>query len=158
MGGQASAIAQDLCKDWTDDNGVTHPGLYDENFPDMVRWAEKYPNAIPGVLTMVEPSKYRTAMFDAVRTLVPVGDIIFAPEDPRDDILMIPDGKTGVDVPRKLGRAEKESLIQLRLMVEEMCLIVRSRNKNTGKVSYGLPPEWARRVHDDRAYAMAMAI
>lgn len=158
MGGQASAIAQELCKDWTDDNGVTHPGLYDENFPDMVRWAEKYPNAIPGVLTMVEPTKYRTAMFDAVRTLVPVGDIIFAPEDPRDDILMIPDEKTGVDVPRKLGRAEKESLIQLRLMVEEMCLIVRSRKKNTGRVSYGLPPEWARRVHDDRAYAMAMAV
>ena len=29
--GQAFAIAQELCKDWVDDNGNKHPGLYDEN-------------------------------------------------------------------------------------------------------------------------------
>ena len=156
LGGQSSAVAQELCKDWVDENGVTHPGLYDDEFPDMVRWAEKYPNAIPGVLKMLEPNKYRSAMFDAVRVLAPMGDLIFAAEDPKDDYLLIPN-EEGIDEPRKLSRAEKESLMQLRLMVEEMCLIIRSKNKQTGKISYGLPPEWARKVHDDRAYAMAMA-
>ena len=157
LGGQSSAIAQELCKDWTDDNGVTHPGLYDEEFPDMVRWAEKSPRAVTGVLKMLEPNKYRTAMFEAVRVLAPMGDLIFAAEDPKDDFLLIPNEETGQDDSRKLSRKEKESLIQMRLMIEEMCLIVRSKNKQSGKVSYGLPPEFARKVHDDRAYVMAMA-
>lgn len=156
-GGQAPAIVQELCKDWVDENGKTHPGIYDEDVPDMVRWAEKYPNAKTGVLKMLEPNKYRSAMFDAVRVLAPTGDLIFAAEDPKDDYLLIPNEETGQDEPRKLSRAEKESLIQMRLMIEEMCLIVRSKNKTTGKVSYGLPPEWARKVHDDRAYVLAMA-
>ena len=157
LGGQSSSVAQELCKDWVDENGITHPGIYDEDFPDMVRWAEKYPKAITGVVKMLEPNKYRTAMFDAARVLAPMGDLIFAAEDPKDGFLMIPNEKTGIEEPRKLSRAEIESLIQMRLMVEEMCLIVRSKNKMTGKISYGLPPEWARRCHDDRAYVMAMA-
>ena len=160
MGGQAPALLQELCKDWIDENGMTHPGLYDDESEDMIRWAEKYPRAIPGVLKMVEPTKYRTQMFDALRTLAPLGDLIFAPEDPRDDILMITEdrgeGKTETK-PRKLGRAEKESLMQMRLMIEEACLVVRSKNKQTGRITYGLPPEWARKVHDDRAYVLAMA-
>ena len=157
LGGQASAIAQELCKDWTDSSGIQHPGLVDEEFPDMVRWAEKYPNAVTGVLKMLEPNKYRNQMFDAVRVLAPMGDLIFPAEDPKDDYLLIPNEETGLDDSRKLSRKEKESLIQMRLMVEEMCLIVRFKNKQTGKISYGLPPEWARKVHDDRAYVMAMA-
>ena len=156
-GGQAPAIVQELCKDWIDENGKKHPGIFDEDVPDMVRWAEKYPNAKSGVLKLLEPNKYRSAMFDAVRVLTPNGDLIFAAEDPKDDYLLIPNEQTGQDEPRKLSRAEKESLIQMRLMVEEMCLIVRSKNKQSGKISYGLPPEWARKVHDDRAYALAMA-
>ncbi len=106
---------------------------------------------------MLEPNKYRTAMFDAVRTLAPMGDLIFAAEDPKDDFLLIPNEETGIDESRKLSRLERESLIQMRLMVEEMCLVVRAKNRQTGKISYGLPPEWARKVHDDRAYVMAMA-
>ena len=157
LGGQSSAVAQELCKDWIDSEGKKHPGLCDENFPDMVRWAEKYPNAVKGVLTLLEPNKYRSAMFDAVRVLAPMGDLIFAPEDPKEDYLYLFNEETGQDEPRKIGQAERESLIQMRLMVEEMCLVVRSKNKQSGKISYGLQPEWARKVHDDRAYVMAMA-
>ena len=157
VGGQAPAIAQELCKDWVDEDGKMHHGIYDENVEDVVRWAETCPGAIPGVEQMIEPNKYRTAMFDAVRTLAPMGDLIFAAEDPKDDFLLIPNEETGVDESRKLSRLERESLIQMRLMVEEMCLVVRSKNRQSGKVSYGLPPEWARKVHDDRAYVMAMA-
>lgn len=157
VGGQAPAIVQELCKDWVDEDGRTHPGIYDEEVEDMVRWAEKYPKAIPGVLKLLEPNKYRSAMFDAVRVLAPMGDLIFAAEDPKEDYLLIPNEETGQDEARKLSRAERESLIQMRLMTEEMCLVVRAKNKQTGKVSYGLPPEMARKVHDDRAYVMAMA-
>ena len=157
LGGQSSAIAQELCKDWMDDQGNTHPGLVDEDFPDMVRWAEKYPNAVTGVLKMLEPNKYRSMMFDAVRVLAPMGDLIFPPEDPKEDYLLIPNEETGLDDSRKISRAERDSLIQMRLMAEEMCLVVRAKNKQTGKINYGLPPEFARKVHDDRAYVMAMA-
>lgn len=155
--GQAYAVAQELCKPWIDDRGIEHPGIYDEDVEDMVRWAEKYPTAKTGVLKMVEPTKYRSDMFDAVRVLAPMGDLIFAPEDPKDDVLLLTNEESGETEQRKLGRQEKESLIQMRLMIEEMCLFVRSRNKTTGKITYGLPPEWSRKVHDDRAYVMAMA-
>lgn len=156
-GGQAPSICQELCKDWTDSDGKTHPGIYDDEIGDMRRWAEAYPHAISGCLHMLEPSKWRTQMFESLRTLAPMGDLIFAPDVPKSGILNIYNENTKEEQPRKLSKKEEESLLQMHLMVEEACLVVRSRNKTSGRVSYGLPPEHARKVHDDRCYTLAMA-
>lgn len=157
VGGQAPAICQELCKDWVDQDGNVHPGIYDDEVEDMRRWAEAYPHAIKGCLTMREPSKWRTLMFEALRTLAPMGDLIFAPDVPKSGILSIYNETTKEEQPRKLSKKEEESLLQMHLMIEEACLIVRSKNKTTGRISYGLPPEHARKVHDDRAYTLVMA-
>ena len=151
MGGQAPAIAQELCKDWEDANGRLHPGIYDENSEDMVRWAEAYPHALSGCLKLVEPRKYRNAMFEAAKTLVPMGYIRFSPATPKGDVLVLEDGTS-----RKLGRKELSSLIQMDLMKEEIASIVRCKSPKGG-ITYQLPPEKRNKMHDDRAYVFVMA-
>lgn len=152
-GGQAPAIAQELCKTWEDSNGHKHPGVYDEESPDMVRWVETLgKGAVPGVLHLLEPSKYRTAMFEATRILVPAGHIKFPPTCPKNGTLVLEDG-----VERKLSKAEQASLNQMDLMKEEMVSMVRRRT-DKGTVSYGLPPEKKKKMNDDRNYVAIMSI
>ena len=126
----------------------------------MVRWAETFPNAVKGSLRLIEPRKYRTMAFDAARSLVPVGSIIFPPDVPKTgNILMVPnikEGKPDEDVPQLLSKKELESLLQMHLMVDELCAIVRTKSRSTGVISYGLPPEKARLMHDDRAYCFIL--
>lgn len=149
-GGNASSIAQELAKDWTDSQGLTHPGIYDENNEYSVRWAESYPNAVAGTLKLVEPRKYRNDLFAAAKLLVPQGCIKFAPQAPRYSILVFDDGTE-----RKLSKAEEASLIQMDLMKEEVCSMVRTKSA-TGVITYQLPPEKRNRMHDDRNYCFVL--
>ena len=105
-GGQASAIAQELCKDWKDSQGQTHPGIYDEDHDFSRRWAENYPHAVSGCLKFIEPRKFRNSLFEAAKVLVPLGAIKFSPPCPKHDILVFDDGTE-----RKLSKAEMASLI-----------------------------------------------
>lgn len=151
MAGQAPFIAQELCKDWVDIKGNKHPGLYDETNESMVRWAEAYPHAIPGCIRLVEPRKYRNAMFESGKALVPMGCIKFSPECPKNDILVLDDGTN-----RKLAKAEIASLVQMDLMKEEVVAMVRTKTNN-GNITFQLPVEKRNKMHDDRAYAFFMA-
>jgi len=117
----------------------------------MKRWKESYPDAIGGSLHLIEPNKYRNAMFEATRILVPGGFIKFPPACPKAGVLVLEDGTE-----RKLSKAEEASLNQMDLMKEEMVAIVRSRTPKGG-VTYGLPPEKKRKMNDDRNYVAVMA-
>lgn len=150
-GGQAPALCQKLCEDWVDAKGKKHPGLYDDESEDMKRWAEAFPHAIRGSMKIIEPRKYRSALFEATKALVPSGFIKFAPKAPKYDVLVLDDGTE-----RKLGKLELASLIQMDLMKEEISCFVKSKSAN-GTITYGLPPEKRNRMHDDRAYVMALA-
>ena len=150
-GGQASSICQELAKDWTDKQGRTHPGIFDENNEYSVRWAESYPHAIKGALKMVEPRKYRNALFEAAKLLVPQGAIKFPPACPKHDVLVFDDGSE-----RKLSKAEQASLIQMDLMKEEIVAMVRSKSPTTGAITYQLPPEKRNKMHDDRNYCFVL--
>ena len=155
-GGQGSAIAQYICQDWVDANGVKHPGLYDENSEYMRLWAEKYPHAVSGHMLFLEPSKYRTAMFEATKNLVGSGHIVFPPSCPKTDILVVSTNDSEEGEEKRLSRAEMASLIQMDLMKEEMIAIARFKSPK-GVISYGLPPDKARKMHDDRNYCAIMA-
>ena len=150
-GGQAPAIMQELCKDWTDAKGHIHPGVYDENDESSRRWAETYPHAISGCLIGVEPRKYRNQLFEATKALVPSGYVKFSPPCPKFDTLVLDDGTE-----RKLSKNEQASLIQMDLMKEEIASVVRSKSVK-GVITYGLPPEKRNKMHDDRAYVFAMS-
>lgn len=150
-GGNASAIAQLLCQEWTDKNGSKHPGLYDEDSPDMLRWAEAFPTAKPGSLKLLEPVRYRNLFFEAASRLISLGDIKFPCRAPKSDTLVLDDGTE-----YKLTKEELASLIQTDLMKDEMVAMLRFKTP-TGKVTYGLEPSVARKMHDDRNYVAIMA-
>lgn len=151
VGGQSSAIAQELAKDWTDSSGHMHPGIYDENNEYSVRWAEPYRKCIRGSLKIVEPRKYRNLMFEAAKVLVPQGAIKFPPPCPKYDTLVFDDGTE-----RKLSKAEQASLIQMDLMKEEIVAIVRTKTTAGANVTYQLPPEKRNKMHDDRNYCFVL--
>ena len=152
IGGQSSAIGQLLAKDWVDENGVKHPGVYDENNEYSVLWAEPYrKSCIAGCLKMVEPSKYRNAMFEAAKLLVPQGGIKFPPSCPKYDTLVYDDGTE-----KKLNKQELNALIQMDLMKEEIISMVRIKTPATGRITYQLPPEKRNKMHDDRNYVFVM--
>ena len=150
-GGQASAIEQLLAQDWVDGSGHTHPGIYDADNEFSVRWAEPYPNCVRGCLKVVEPRKYRNALFEAAKLLVPQGAIKFSPPCPKYDTLVLDDGTE-----RKLGKAEQASLIQMDLMKEEIVAMVRCKTPATGNITYQLPPEKRGKMHDDRNYCFVL--
>ena len=154
VGGQSSAIAQRLCQDWTDSYGKIHPGIYDENNTDSVRWSESYPHAVKGCLKIVEPRKYRNALFEAAKLLVPQGAIKFPPNCPKHDILVLDDGKEYKE--RKLSKAEQASLIQMDLMKEEVVSMVRIKSPGSSNITYQLPPEKRNKMHDDRNYCFVL--
>lgn len=151
VGGQSSAIAQELAKDWIDEQGKTHRGIYDADNEYSVRWAEPYPQCIKGCLKLLEPKKYRNAMFEAAKLLVPQGAIKFAPGCPKYDILVMDDGTE-----QKLNKAEQASLIQMDLMKEEIAAMVRIKPATGGNITYQLPPEKRGKMHDDRNYVFVM--
>ena len=152
IGGQSSAIAQNLAKPWVDDNGKTHPGIYDENNEYSILWMEPYrKNCVAGCLKIVEPSKYRNAMFEAAKLLVPQGAIKFSPKCPKFDILVLDDGTE-----KKLTKPELTALIQMDLMKEEIISMVRIKNPTTGRITYQLPPEKRNKMHDDRNYCFVL--
>ena len=150
-GGQAPGIVQELAKDWTDEQGHTHHGIYDEENEHSVRWAEPFPSCISGCLKIVEPKKYRNLMFESTKLLVPMGAIKFPPPCPKYDVLVLDDGTE-----RKLSKAEQASLVQMDRMKEEMISMVRIKT-SAGNITYQLPPEKRGRMPDDRNYVAVMA-
>ena len=155
VGGQAPAIAQELCKEWVDSHGIKRPGLIDETSADMKRWAEAYPSAIEGHMRLIEPTKYRTEMFEAARKLIQMGDLTFPIKTPKSDTFLekVSGGKEElVTIPR----ASRAAMLQFDLMKDELVAMVRTKTPS-GKVTYGLAPAFANKMHDDRAYVAIMA-
>lgn len=152
VGGQSSAIAQELCKDWVDESGKKHPGMYDENHEFSTAWAEPYKNAVTGCMKFIEPRKFRNDLFAAAKVLVPQGLIKFTPQCPKYDTLVLEDGTE-----KKLAKAEMASLIQMDLMKEEILAMAAIKSATTGVVSYQLPPDKKNLMHDDRAYVFVLA-
>lgn len=148
--GQASAIIQELAKDWVDRYGNKRRGIYDENDEHSVRWAEGYKHCVPGCLKVIEPRKFRNALFEAAKVLVPQGVITFTPPCPKHDILVLDDGEE-----KRITNMEMKALIQLDLMKEEIIAMVRTKTP-TGGITYQLPPEKKYALHDDRNYVFVL--
>jgi len=152
IGGQSSSICQELAKPWKDALGKEHPGLVDEDNEYSVLWAEPYrKKCVSGCLKMVEPAKFRNAMFEAANLLVPQGNVKFTPRCPKYDILVLDDGSE-----KRLNKVELNALIQMDLMKEEIISIVKIKNPTTNRITYQLPTEKKNKMHDDRNYVFVM--
>ena len=73
-GGGNSWVRDALIEDWTDKSGITHRGLIDKEYsPEYVG---RYPNAV-NKLKLLEPSKYKSEMFEALIKMVEANLITF---------------------------------------------------------------------------------
>ena len=73
-GGGNSWVRDALIEDWTDRSGVVHRGLIDKDYaPEYV---SRYPNAV-NKLKLIEPSKYKSEMFEALIKMVEANLITF---------------------------------------------------------------------------------
>lgn len=73
-GGGNSWVRDALIEDWTDQSGVIHRGLIDKEYaPEYV---SRFPNAVDK-LKLIEPSKYKSEMFEALIKMVEANLITF---------------------------------------------------------------------------------
>lgn len=73
-GGGNSWVRDALIEDWTDQSGVVHRGLIDKEYaPEYV---SRFPNAVDK-LKLIEPSKYKSEMFEALIKMVEANLITF---------------------------------------------------------------------------------
>lgn len=75
-GGGNSWVRDSLILDWKDKSGKTHPGLIDYNYVNGDVYRKRYPNAI-NKLKLIEPSKYKSEMYEALIRMVEANKITF---------------------------------------------------------------------------------
>lgn len=151
-GGGGVLIADYFMEDWKDSQGSPHKGLIDK--VESEEYIHKFPNAI-NKLKLMSPHKYKKSMFEALIEIINL-DLMDFPEayDGRDYIYLR-NKENDEDKKYDLSFDEKLSLIQIDLAKEELVNIYRYEGTN-GNCRYDLASEKANKMHDDRAYCLAM--
>ncbi len=152
-GGGMSAWGDGLLEDWKDEKGVIHKGLIDKTNDEYKTYINKYPNASDKV-RLLSPKKYKNEMFEALIEMMKL-DLISFTENYDNKGVIITTDENGEPVKYKLTQEEELSLINLDLMKEELVNIYSFKSTN-GSIRYDLAPEKANKMHDDRAYTVAM--
>lgn len=75
-GGGNSWVRDSLIEDWKDKKGNHHRGLLDKEYNNGDVYAKRYPNAVEK-LKLIEPSKYKSEMFEALIKMVEADKIHF---------------------------------------------------------------------------------
>lgn len=75
-GGGNSWVRDSLILDWKDKTGKVHPGLIDYDYNNGDVYKKRYPNAV-NKLKLIEPSKYKSEMFEALIKMVEANKITF---------------------------------------------------------------------------------
>lgn len=152
-GGGMSAWGDGLLEDWKDEKGVTHKGLIDKTNDEYQSYISKYQNAADKV-RLLSPKKYKNEMFSALIEMIQLDLISFTESyDYKGEIVTT--DETGESARYKLTQEEELSLINLDLAKEELVSIYSFKSTN-GSIRYDLPPDKANKMHDDRAYSIAM--
>ena len=152
-GGGMSAWGDGLLEDWKDEKGITHKGLIDKTNDEYKSYISKYPNA-SDKLRLLSPKKYKNEMFEALVEMTQLDLISFTESYDHKGVIVTADEK-GEPVKYKLTQEEELSLINLDLAKEELVNIYSFKSTN-GSIRYDLPPDKQSKMHDDRAYTIAM--
>lgn len=100
-GGGGVNIADYLMPDWTDEAGVTHRGLIDKEY--SADYVKDFPNAIDKIHLM-EPSKYKSIMFQSASEMVDLDKIKFTASYDNKGYLTV------FDVDKELLQGEKKKI------------------------------------------------
>lgn len=154
-GGGGHIIGDYFMEDWEDKNGIKHRGLIDKEVNE--EHVSKFPNAV-NKIKLVSPKKYRNEMFSALEEMANLDLIKFTKDyDMKGYIYLDEENQMDEDndlKQYKLSLDEEVSLKQIDLSKEELVNIYRYENGTS--VKYSLPPEKEKKMHDDRAYCLAM--
>lgn len=75
-GGGNSWVRDSLIEEWKDKKGKTHHGLLDKEYANGDVYSKRYPDAVEK-LKLIEPSKYKSEMFEALIKMVEADKIHF---------------------------------------------------------------------------------
>ena len=178
-GGSGVPITDFLCLDWKDKDGNTRRGFIDPVFNEGDD--KKFPNAVRDKLRLISPAKYKSELFESMIKMIEANAIIFPEEylnKGRIELIYETDGKKilrqrytypseeeekalrkkGIFVETRvhnLERDEELALKQIDAAKTELVNIYRFK-QSSGKDRFDLAPEKANRLHDDRAYVLAL--
>ena len=111
-GGGNSWVRDALIEDWTDKSGIVHKGLIDKEYaPEYIN---RYPNAA-NKLKLIEPSKYKSEMFESLIKMVEANLITFPDVYDNRGYLNINEVDQSTLVKNKtaiMARLDKENLSQ----------------------------------------------
>lgn len=151
-GGGVSAVADQLMEDWVGPDGVVHRGVIDKNHKQYQTAIRYYPNAVP-VVHLIEPHAFKKIMYGCLEKASRMNLIEFTDYDGKDYI--IEGDKNGDYTECVLSFEERIALTQLNLMKNEIINMCRYDSPG-GNVTYGLAKDKMNKMHDDRAYTLAM--
>ena len=151
-GGQAMSMFDQLMDDWFDDKGVKHRGIIDPVHKQYETARKKYPLAMP-IVHMIDPQSYKKIIYSAVQEMCMLNLIKFTDYDGKDQLSFI--GKNGEIETHELNKEEKLALVNIELAKTELSYMCRYDTPNGG-VQYELEREKRNKMHDDRAYTMAL--
>lgn len=111
-GGGNSWVRDTLIMDWEDVNGITHKGLIDKDYaPEYI---SRYPNA-SNKLKLIEPSKYKSEMFEALIKMIEANLITFSDNYDNRGYLSINEVDQNALIKNKtsiMAKLDKENLSQ----------------------------------------------
>jgi hypothetical protein len=168
-GGHGTTYADYFMDDWDDVDGSKHKGLIDKQ--ENHEYISRFPNAVDK-LKLMSPQKYKREMYDALLEMLNLDLISFTAEYDGKDYIMVPketgkevvvedeDGNNKVEteiqyVKAKLDFDQQLALRNIDLSKEELVNIYRHKGTN-GNYRYDLSTEKEGKMHDDRAYCLAM--
>lgn len=166
-GGGGHIIADYFMEDWIDAKGIVHKGLIDKI--ECSDYVSKFPNAVDK-LKLMNPKKYKVEMYDALVEMLGLDLISFTDEyDMKGYLNVFEDKEIEYEDDKsnkkkeiqsnakqyKLSFDEELALKNIDLAKEELVNIFRYDNKGGGK-QYDLSPDKKSKMHDDRAYCLAM--
>lgn len=166
-GGGGHIIADEFMEEWTDAKGIKHKGLIDKT--ESVDYVHKFPNAVDK-LKLMSPKKYKNAMFDALVEMLGLDLISFSEEyDMKGYLTLFEDSEVEYEDDKKNKKKETQvnqkiyklsfdeelALKNIDLAKEELVNIYRF-DSPSGGYRYNLSPDKETKMHDDRAYCVAM--
>lgn len=163
-GGGGHIIADNFMEDWIDSRGINHKGMIDKK--ESSDYLNQFPNAVDK-LKLLSPKKYKSEMFDALVEMLGLDLISFTEEyDMKGHLTLFENveveyedtKKKEIQVNQKVHKLSFDQELALKnidLSKEELVNIYRYDNNSSG-YRYNLSPDKESKMHDDRAYCLAM--
>lgn len=148
-GGMGRSYANLLMPDWEGYDGVMRKGLIDMDDDYEKDQKVKYPGAVDGVLHLWSSQKYRNEFFTRAADVIRQNKITFLPPLPSSKTFYIDDKQV------RLTDEEIRVLVEGEMLKEEAVSIKKIKKENGG-ITYSLPSDKIRKMHDDRAFLLAV--